>query len=234
VKNAAFGRMLIRPHLEMKRSLNIADGGVHVQNHSIGMRRRHGETILLRILTNRLVIFLRRAESRSEFFGGQITVIICARRIVDFLQQVLQFILVSQWQTDGKLQMFRTIFAAQRRQSRHCLGDMTAQRLGGRILGPRRRNCRKGNNYCPREGNYESNELFGLAKRIHANLRLKKCSNTPPGIISRNVAILRRKSSRTRANCRQNPANQQVRRTTQQDDQPGQQSQNNLRQNGGF
>ena len=71
----------------MQRFLNIRDRPAHIQQHAVGVRGGHLQSIGLGEGDNRLIILFRRTESFSKFLRCQVTMIIGAGRIVDLPQR---------------------------------------------------------------------------------------------------------------------------------------------------
>ena len=95
VEGALFRGVLIHAHVEVERSLDIRYRPRDIHEQPIGSGARHCQTIRLRETNHRVVILLRRSEPLGELLHAEELVVRGALRIVNLLQQFVEFRLVA-------------------------------------------------------------------------------------------------------------------------------------------
>ena len=106
----------------MERFLNDTYRSFDIQHEPIGMQCSHGQPIGFREIHQCLIFRLVRPEFFRELLRRQVLAKGGAARVVKILQQLIQSRFLSQWQTDGELQVFARGKAIDRCHSRGSRG----------------------------------------------------------------------------------------------------------------
>src|SRR5579862_10072796 len=96
--------MLINAHHQMERLVDLRDRAFHIKNHSVRKRVDDPQTIRPGKFVQRDKIFRSRTKAVSELCHTQVAAKAGAGGIVDFSDQAVESILVSQWQRNGQIQ----------------------------------------------------------------------------------------------------------------------------------
>ena len=80
--------MLIHIHVNMKRALDVANRGGHIQQHPIRMGGADGETIGPGEGDQGLIIRFGRAEPLGKKLGGKVLVENRAGRLIKFFEEI--------------------------------------------------------------------------------------------------------------------------------------------------
>ncbi len=129
VEGARFGRMLVNPQGHLEGFRNVAGRAGHIQHHAVGMREGDGQAIGLGEIHERLIILFRRPEPLGKLLGREVVTVVGAGRVVDLLEQAVEFRLVAQRQADSQVQTLRAWKIAHRRQACHSGRNITAMQL---------------------------------------------------------------------------------------------------------
>ncbi len=135
VEGAVLGGMLIDAESDVEGVLNVCRRAFDIDDHAIGGGVDHGQAIGLRETKHGGVVGFSGTKSAGELLDAEILVEAGTLRIVDLLQQIVEFGFIPRRQRDGQAQtLCAGKVADQGRDSAgDCLRDMGGQ--GGALFG---------------------------------------------------------------------------------------------------
>ena len=89
----------------VKRFFNVRHRSADVDQHPIGMRRRHGQPIGARKIEHRLIILSRWTKHFRELLRREIMAVVRTGGIVELCQEILERIRLAKRQSNGQVQL---------------------------------------------------------------------------------------------------------------------------------
>src|SRR3984885_14160306 len=90
-EGAVFRRVLIKPHAHMESLLNLPDRALKLKVTPLTRTANDFESVLFREANRSIPIFLARSKPRGKFLPRYEVPEVLAGRIVDVLQEILEF-----------------------------------------------------------------------------------------------------------------------------------------------
>ncbi len=105
VEIAGLGRMRIKAHCNVEEPLDVRHRPIYIQQGAIGMSGGYGQAVRFREGDDGLIIFFSRAKTHGKLLRCEEAMVIGTGRVVEFLEQMIEFILVAQGQPQREIQM---------------------------------------------------------------------------------------------------------------------------------